>query len=101
VIRCEHLGQVRQVQPSADGCEDCLRTGDGWLELRLCLECGHVGCCDSSMNRHARRHFQETHHPVMRAFGSEEEFAGCYAHRDYLDPQALEQALGPAPAART
>ncbi len=53
---CSHLDQVRTVVAEIDGCEDCLRTGDSWVHLRLCLVCGHVGCCDSSKNRHATRH---------------------------------------------
>ena len=54
---CEHLGLVREVTPSANGCEDCLRTGDEWVHLRLCMTCGHVGCCDDSSNRHASAHW--------------------------------------------
>lgn len=53
---CSHLDQVRSVVATIDGCEDCLKTGDSWVHLRLCLVCGHVGCCDSSKNRHATRH---------------------------------------------
>jgi CPA2 family monovalent cation:H+ antiporter-2 len=56
---CPHLPDVAAVLPSAAGCEDCLRTGEDWVHLRLCLTCGHVGCCDSSPNRHARTHADE------------------------------------------
>jgi uncharacterized UBP type Zn finger protein len=77
--KCPHLGQVRQVTPSARGCEDCLKTGDGWVHLRLSETCGNVGCCDSSPNRHATKHFQATHHPVIKSFEPGEEWGYCYA----------------------
>ena len=77
--RCEHFSQVRQVTPSAKGCEDCLKTGGRWVHLRLCLRCGHVGCCDSSPNRHATKHFQATGHPVIKSFEPGEEWGYCYA----------------------
>jgi uncharacterized UBP type Zn finger protein len=76
--RCEHLGQIREVTPSARGCEDCLKTGDAWVHLRLCLHCGHVGCCDSSPNRHATRHFRAAGHPVIKSFEPGEEWGYCY-----------------------
>jgi len=53
---CTHLSFIRDVRPSAPGCEDCLRIGSWWVHLRLCMTCGHVGCCDSSPNRHASAH---------------------------------------------
>jgi len=62
-----HLRFARNITPSANGCEDCLRIGSTWLHLRLCLTCGHVGCCDSSPNRHARKHFHLTGHPIIRS----------------------------------
>lgn len=64
---CSHLDQARAVEPRTDGCEACLATGGTWVELRLCLACGHVGCCDLSPNRHARAHFAETGHAIIRA----------------------------------
>ena len=76
--RCEHLAQINPVTPSAKGCEDCLKTGDSWLHLSLCENCGHVGCCDSSPNRHATKHFQATHHPVIKSFEPGEEWGYCY-----------------------
>ena len=75
---CTHLKQVRDVTPSAEGCEDCLKTGDEWVHLRLCLTCGHVGCCDSSKNQHATKHFRTVHHPVIRSFEPEERWMWCY-----------------------
>ena len=65
-------------QPSADGCEDCLRTGDRWVHLRMCQSCGHVGCCDSSPRRHATAHVHDTGHPLVRSFEPDEEWFWCY-----------------------
>jgi uncharacterized UBP type Zn finger protein len=81
---CTHLDQVREVTPSADGCEDCLKTGDRWVHLRLCRTCGHVGCCDSSKNRHARAHFHQTGHPIIRSFQPGETWQWCYVDEMYL-----------------
>jgi uncharacterized UBP type Zn finger protein len=75
---CTHRDQIRDVTPSADGCEDCLRIGETWVSLRLCLSCGHVGCCDSSKNRHASAHFRETNHPIIKPFKSERDWMWCY-----------------------
>ena len=66
--RCEHVEAVGSVTPSASGCEDCLRDGDTWVHLRLCMSCGHVGCCDSSPNRHATAHHDQSGHPLIRSF---------------------------------
>jgi len=75
---CTHRDQIREVSPSAEGCEECLAMGDSWVHLRLCRICGHVGCCDSSKNRHATRHFHATGHPIMRSFEQGEEWSWCY-----------------------
>ena len=73
-----HLKKIHDVTPSADGCEDCLRTGGSWVHLRLCLTCGHVGCCDSSPGRHATKHFQKTRHPIIQSFEPGEDWRWCY-----------------------
>ena len=75
---CEHLGEIKQVTPSADGCEDCLKTGDSWVHLRLCESCGHVGCCDNSKNRHATKHFHASQHPIIKSFEPGEDWGYCY-----------------------
>ena len=77
---CEHLQAAPPaIKPSTpEGCEECLRDGTRWVHLRLCLSCGHVGCCDSSPERHADRHFTETQHPVMRSFETGEAWRWCY-----------------------
>jgi uncharacterized UBP type Zn finger protein len=76
--KCTHLDQIQNVTPSARGCEDCLKIGDTWVELRLCLSCGHVGCCDSSKNKHATKHFRGTQHPIIQSFGPGEHWRWCY-----------------------
>ena len=79
---CDHLTDAAEAtspEPTTpDGCEECLRDGDTWVHLRLCLTCGHVGCCDSSPNRHATAHFHETDHPVIRSFEVGEAWRWCY-----------------------
>ena len=75
---CTHLNQIHQVTPSAQGCEDCLKMGGRWVHLRLCRTCGHVGCCDSSPNRHATKHFQNTEHPIIKSFEPGEDWSFCY-----------------------
>src|ERR687888_656971 len=77
---CTHLDTVADVTPSSEGCEDCLRAGGTWVHLRLCLTCGHVGCCDNSPGRHATAHAHHTHHPVIRSYEPGEEWAYCYPH---------------------
>jgi CPA1 family monovalent cation:H+ antiporter len=81
---CEHLAahHDRFVPPTTPhGCQECLELGDTWVHLRLCLDCGHVGCCDSSPNRHASAHFREDHHPVMRSFEPGEAWRWCFVDR--------------------
>ncbi len=77
-IKCTHLDQIRGVTPSADGCENCLKMGSDWVHLRICLVCGHVGCCDSSKHKHATKHFQETGHAIMQSFEKGEDWRYCY-----------------------
>ena len=66
------------VQPSGPGCVECEATGGWWFHLRRCAHCGHVGCCDSSPNKHATAHWQQTQHPVMRSLERGEEWGWCY-----------------------
>ena len=75
---CSHLDAIDDVTPSADGCEDCLRIGGQWVHLRLCTACGHVGCCDSSPNRHATKHFHASAHPIVQSFQPGEDWYWCY-----------------------
>ncbi|MGB8941262.1 MAG: UBP-type zinc finger domain-containing protein [Streptomyces sp.] len=76
-----HLSMVRPVEPSTpQGCEDCLRMGTEWMHLRLCLTCGHVGCCDSSPMRHARAHAATDGHPIVQSFEPGEDWRWCFVH---------------------
>jgi len=75
---CTHLDRILAVTPRARGCEECLRSGDSWVHLRLCLSCGHVGCCDSSKNRHATAHFWASRHPIVQSFEPGEDWRWCY-----------------------
>ncbi len=83
--RCSHLSAIRPVAPSAEGCEECLASGDTWVHLRLCLSCGHVGCCDQSKNKHATRHFQDTGHPIMASLEPGESWRWCYVDQLLLE----------------
>lgn len=86
---CEHFQQAQPVTPSAEGCEECLQIGDSWVHLRLCLVCGHVGCCDSSKNKHATQHFRATDHPVIRSFQPGEEWGWCYVDERFVASVAM------------
>ena len=87
---CSHRDQVRvhELPEAVDGCEDCLRTGGKWVHLRICLSCGHVGCCDDSPNRHATAHANETSHPIIRSLQLGEDWCWCYVDEvAYLLPE--------------
>lgn len=76
---CSHLFEIRNVTPrTPNGCEECLKTGDRWVHLRLCVTCGHVGCCDDSKNKHAAKHFHSTNHPIIQSFEPGEDWGWCY-----------------------
>ncbi len=77
---CEHLEANADHQPATevDGCEECLANGSGWVHLRSCADCGHIGCCDSSPNRHADAHYRTTNHPVIRSAEPGEAWRWCY-----------------------
>lgn len=84
---CTHLDTVRPVEPTTpEGCEECLAAGGTWVHLRLCLNCGHVGCCDDSENKHAAAHFDADQHPVMASFEPGESWRWCYVDKILIDP---------------
>jgi hypothetical protein len=84
---CSHLGLAQDVTPSTlDGCEDCLREGSTWVHLRMCLQCGHVGCCDNSPRRHATAHWHATGHTLIRSFEPDEDWGWCYDDQLLLLP---------------
>ncbi len=82
---CTYLDQVHPVTPQSDGCAECLLSGSAWVHLRMCLVCGHVGCCDSSAGKHATRHFEATEHPVMRSIEKGDHWGWCYLDQMTLD----------------
>ena len=86
---CSHLETAANrhgaVKPSGPGCSECLRAGGVWVHLRLCMTCGHVGCCDNSPSRHATKHFHASSHPVIRSYEPEEDWGYCYPHELFLE----------------
>jgi uncharacterized UBP type Zn finger protein len=90
-VLCAHVPANLHPKPHAAGCEECLATGMRWVHLRLCLNCGHVGCCDSSPGKHATKHARRAEHPVIQSFEPGETWGWCY-----LD----DQELGPFPPLR-
>jgi uncharacterized UBP type Zn finger protein len=91
---CTHLDQIEDVDPSGNGCVECLLMGSRWVHLRRCASCGHVGCCDSSPNRHATAHYHSTGHPLVQSFEPGEDWYWCY-----VDDLAFELAgEGPSPS---
>jgi hypothetical protein len=77
-MSCQHLAGLTPVPARAEGCEECLKSGSSWVHLRLCLSCGHVGCCDDSPQRHATSHFHHVGHPVIASFEPGERWTWCY-----------------------
>ncbi len=75
---CSHMDQIHDVSPDATGCSQCITMGDTWVHLRMCLSCGSVGCCDSSKNTHATKHFQSTSHPIIRSQEPGEGWIYCF-----------------------
>ena len=78
---CEHVALAKDVTPSGNGCVECLEIGDEWVHLRLCMMCGHVGCCNDSKNKHAEAHWRANpDHPLMRSFEPDEDWWWCFEH---------------------
>jgi CPA2 family monovalent cation:H+ antiporter-2 len=96
---CAHADQVEPVVPRTAGCEECLENGDSWVHLRLCLTCGHVGCCDSSPNRHARHHHEDEGHHIVRSAEPGEGWVYCFADDRLLLDDAPTSAPSSAPSA--
>ena len=82
---CTHADAIRDVTPSALGCEECLKIASPWVHLRLCRTCGHVGCCDDSPNRHATKHFHNTRHPIIEGYDPPEGWGWCYVDEIVFD----------------
>ena len=93
VAQCTHLDQILVERPeSAAGCEDCLKIGGRWVHLRVCRTCGHIGCCDSSPNRHASAHVRSSGHPIVTSMEPGEDWSYCYVD----DVAFLLEARSPA-----
>ena len=78
---CTHLDQIQKVKPSGRGCAECMKLGDTWVHLRMCMICGSVGCCDDSKNKHATKHFHASHHPIMRSLEPGEKWYWCFVDK--------------------
>ena len=87
---CTHISGIRDVTPSALGCEECLKSGSIWMHLRICRTCGHVGCCDDSKNKHATKHYHATTHPIIKSLEQDENWLWCY-----VDEVAFEVSDAP------
>jgi uncharacterized UBP type Zn finger protein len=83
--QCTHTDQIQDVQAKTHACEECLKRGDQWVHLRLCMTCGNVGCCDSSKNKHATKHFHRSKHPIMKSIEPGENGGWCYIDEVELD----------------
>jgi uncharacterized UBP type Zn finger protein len=87
MAECTHLDQISDVEPQTpNGCGECMKVGDGWVHLRLCLSCGEVNCCDSSPNKHATKHFHASGHPLIQSFQPGEDWIWCYVDEVALEP---------------
>jgi hypothetical protein len=82
---CSHLDAVKTAHRNTRGCEECLKMGDTWVHLRLCRQCGHVGCCDDSRNRHATKHFHATQHPIITSIEPGESWSWCYVDKVVME----------------
>ena len=83
---CEHFPDPLVTKPATDGCAECLAIGSAWTELRICLTCGHVGCCEDSNHAHALQHFQDTGHPMIASYDPPASWGWCYVDKRYFDP---------------
>ena len=81
---CKHTAQAKEVSYAEHVCPECVAKGDAWVQLRICMICSHVGCCDSSKNRHARTHYESTQHPIIMTIESSPAWAWCYPDNTYL-----------------
>lgn len=96
-MACQHLSAARPVHRRTRGCEECEKLRQTWVRLRMCLSCGHVGCCDSSPGKHATAHFLTTQHPLMRSAEPGESWGWCYVDEVVLEPDTLDNAHAAQP----
>jgi uncharacterized UBP type Zn finger protein len=94
--KCTHFDDLKPVLPrTPSGCEECLKMGSRWVHLRLCLVCGHVGCCDNSPHRHATAHYHASQHPVIRSFEPGEDWGWCYVDEQFVEPLPRPKRTAP------
>ncbi len=82
-MNCKHKDQIKDIEPKTEDCEECMRLGQNWLALRVCLTCGHVGCCESSVGEHAKKHYEKTGHPIIKPKESNN-WKWCYIDNSYI-----------------
>ena len=85
-MACEHTSMIEITDPTGTECETCIAQGDSWVHLRMCMTCGYIGCCDSSKNKHARKHYLRNEHPIIRSIEPGESWRYCYIHNEMLEP---------------
>ena len=90
---CAHLEEIRPVEPSGNGCVECLELGMQWVHLRRCTSCGHIGCCDNSPGRHATGHFHGEAHAIIQSFEPGEDWFWDYAAEEEVEPADLVPPL--------
>ena len=83
---CDHVHQIRDIEPNSEGCEQCIAQGDGWVHLRMCMTCGLVGCCNSSKNKHASRHARDAGHAIARSIEPGESWMWCFVDGTMVEP---------------
>ena len=84
-VECKHVHQAREVSYLSQVCSECVKLGDTWVHLRICMLCGHVGCCDNSKNKHATAHFKTSNHPIIKSIEPGDDWAWCYVDETYLE----------------
>jgi uncharacterized UBP type Zn finger protein len=92
---CSHLHLIQVREPSTRVCQDCIDLGDSWPNLRMCLICGYVGCCDTSKNKHMHQHIEETGHPLIRSIEAGEGWIWCYPDEAFISAKSrqLDEAV--------
>ena len=88
---CDHLDLIEVTEPDTRVCTRCIESGDQWPALRMCLVCGHVGCCDTSANKHAPAHYRETGHPIIRSIRMDEAWIWCYEDNAFFESSMLDR----------
>lgn len=95
-MTCKHSNQITpNVMAKTLGCEECEKSGQLWVSLRVCLTCGHVGCCNSSIGKHAQQHAKDTNHPIVQSKEPGETWVYCYVDQDYLDDDGKKKYTQP------